>query len=354
MPKLNQKQIADRLNLSTTTVSRCFTNHPKINPETRAAVFQLAAELGYSYSVQRNAQNKDDAQRNTIAVLVGIEKTNRGARETANEIIKGISEKAASEGFAIEIHFVDPSNFLPAARSRRIIKSVSCVNWKGVILVYNFKEAAVSNIMAKFPTVSALEDYDNVDVDCISQDQSRGITRIMQHLYDLGHRKVGFMSWKYPVHTPWVERRLGAYFENVYRLGLDLDTKLVLNLKPEESIPLDQLVDQVAHLVRNDGVTAWVCAADHQAYHLIDGLNSHGISVPKECSVTGYDGVSPPEGADQVTTIRMPFRDIGISCISSLTRKMQHPIAMRRSLQVSGELMIGSTSSAPLPVPLSL
>ncbi len=347
MPKPNQKLIADRLNLSTTTVSRCFTNHPKINPETRAAVFQLAAELGYSYSIQRNAQSKNNSERNTIAVLVGIEKSNDEARETANEIIKGISEKAASEGFAIEIHFVDPSEFLPAPRSRRIIKKVSCVHWKGIILVYDFKEEAVSNIMAKFPTVSALEDYDNVDVDCISQDQSRGITRIIQHLYDLGHRRVGFMSWKYPVHTPWVERRLGAYFENVYRLGLDLNTNLVLNLKPDESIPLDELVDRVAHSIRNDGVTAWVCAADHQAYHLVEGLKSRGIRVPEDCSITGYDGRNPPDGVDQVTTIRMPFKDIGISCISSLTRKMQHPIAMRRSLQVSGELLVGSTTSEP-------
>ncbi len=347
MPKPNQKLIADKLNLSTTTVSRCFTNHPKINPETRAAVFQLAAELGYSYSIQRNAQSKEADERNTIAVLVGAEKSNKLARETANEIIKGISEKAASEGFAIEIHFVDPIAFLPAARSRRIIKNVSCVHWKGVILVYNFKEEAVSNIMVKFPTVSALEDYDTVDVDCISQDQYRGITRIMQHLYDLGHRRVGFLSWKYPVHTPWVKRRLGAYFENVYRLGLDLDTRLVLNLKPGETTPLERLVDQVAQSVRHNGVTAWVCGADHQAYHLVAGLKARGIRVPDDCSVTGYDGVSPPKGAQQVTTIRMPFKDIGISCISSLTRKMQHPIAMRRNLQVAGELLIGSSTASP-------
>ena len=44
---MNQKEIAERLNLSRTTVSRCFTNHPKINPETRARVFELATELGY-------------------------------------------------------------------------------------------------------------------------------------------------------------------------------------------------------------------------------------------------------------------------------------------------------------------
>ncbi|MBT3481552.1 MAG: LacI family DNA-binding transcriptional regulator [Opitutales bacterium] len=347
MPKPNQKQIADQLELSRTTVSRCFTNHPKINPETRSKVFQLAAELGYSYSIQRNAHAKTDSTRNTIAIIVGIEKSATQSKEPAAEILNGISEKAAAEGLEIEIHYVDPSKFLPSSRSRRIIKGVSCLHWKGVVLVYDFQEEAVSNIMAKFPTVSALEDYDDVDVDCIGQDQVRGISRIMQHLHELGHRRIGFLSWKYPVHTPWVERRLGAYVENIYRLGLELDTDLILNLKPDEQTPLDELAAQVAERA-NQGVSAWVCAADHQAYHLIDQLKTHGINVPEDCSVTGYDGQPPTEGTQQVTTIRMPFKDIGISCISSLLRKMKHPVASRRNLQVSGELLIGSTTAAPL------
>jgi LacI family transcriptional regulator len=347
MPKPNQKQIADQLELSRTTVSRCFTNHPKINPETRSKVFQLAAELGYSYSSQRNPHAKSDSARNTVAVIVGIEKSATRAKEPAAEILNGISEKAAAEGLVIEIHYVDPTEFLPSSRSRRIIKGVSCLHWKGVVLVYDFQEEAVSNIMAKFPTVSALEDYDNVDVDCIGQDQVRGISRIMQHLNELGHRRIGFLSWKYPVHTPWVERRLGAYVENIYRLGLELDPNLILNLKRDEQTPLDELTTQVAERVSH-GVCAWVCAADHQAYHLINELKSHGISVPEDCSVTGYDGQPPAEGAQQVTTIRMPFKDIGSSCITSLLRKIKHPVAMRRNLQVSGELLIGSTTAAPL------
>ncbi len=346
MPKPNQKLIADRLSLSTTTVSRCFTNHPKINPETRAQVFQLAAELGYSYSAQRNAHPKEDGERNTIAVIVGSEKAAHGDRETAAEILKGISEKAASEGLAIEVHYVDPSEFLPKIRSRKIVKNVSCVHWKGIILLYDFKEEAVSNISAKFPTVSALEDYDNVDVDCIGQDQVRGISKIMQHLFDLGHRRIGFLSWKYPVHTPWVHRRLGAYFENLYRLGLEVDPDLILNLRNEEAIPLDELSKQAAELV-NNGVTAWVCAADHQAYRLVSNFRELGISVPDQCSITGYDGQLPPKGMQQMTTIQMPFKDIGVSCITSLLRKMQHPVAMRRNLQVSGELLLGATTKKP-------
>ncbi|MEM9161272.1 MAG: substrate-binding domain-containing protein, partial [Verrucomicrobiota bacterium] len=213
-------------------------------------------------------------------------------------------------------------------------------------LIYPLQEEAVSNILAKFPTVSVLEDYDNTEVDCINQDQIRGISRLMQRLYDLGHRRIGFLSWKYPVHTPWVERRLGAYVENLYRLGLELEPNLILNLKPEEHIPLTELARQASKLTQ-EGVTAWVCAADHQAYHLMGEFRKHGIKVPEDCSITGFDGLEPPEGMPQVTTIRMPFRDIGISAVNQLFRKFDHPNDNRRNVQVSGETIIGETSAPP-------
>lgn len=348
MAKLNQKYIADELNLSRTTVSRCFTNHPKINPETRAKVFKLAAEMGYSYSTQRNAVTKKLADRKKIAVLVGISDEDRKHNDTATaeKVLIGISEKAAVEKLEIEVHYVDPKTFLPPSRARRIVKNVPCLDWKGVIIIYPLKEEAVANVMSKFPTVSALEDYDNCEVDCINQDQIRGISRVMERLVDLGHQKIGFLTWKYPVHTPWVERRLGAYVENLYRFGLELDPKRILNALPNEQIPLDELADiAIAHLEK--GVTAWVTAADHQAYHLIDDLQKRGVRVPQDCSVTGFDGVPPPPGMPQVTTIRVPFRDIGISAVSSMLRKIDHPNTSRRNIQVSGELVLGDTTAPP-------
>lgn len=347
MPKPNQKLIAEQLNLSRTTVSRCFTNHPKINPETRAKVFQLAAEMGFNYSQQRNiVSGREEGERNTIAVIIGVDKSVKDAVDTAGQILVGLTEKAATAGLEIEVHYIKPSEFNPLPRTRKLIKNVSCSNWKGVVLVYDFKEDAVKNVMAKFPTVSVLEDYHNNEVDCISQDQVRGISKLMEHLHDIGHRKIGFMSWKYDVYTPWVERRLGAYVENLFRYGIELDPELIINLRKHEYIDLPDIADQVAELVKK-GTTAWVCAADHQAYHLRTELEKRGLKIPDDCSITGYDGVTPPAEQSQITTIRMPFKDMGLSAISSLIRKMAHPTAQRHNIQISGELLIGKSTGKP-------
>lgn len=349
MAKLNQKYIADQLNLSRTTVSRCFTNHPKINPETRAKVFRLAAEMGYSYSAQRGGNNVKLQGRKKLAVIVGISEAQRSKIDikTAEALLTGITEKAAIEKLEVEVFYVDPQVFLPQSRARQIIKGVSCLDWKGAIIIYPLKEEAVSNIMAKFPTVSVLEDYDDCEVDCIHPDQIRGVSRIMQHLVQLGHKRIGFLSWKYAVNTPWVERRLGAYVENLYRFGLDLDPEIILNLRLEEQLPLDELDRLAAEYTRTKGVTAWVCAADHQAYHLQESFERLGVSVPEDCSITGFDGLTPPPGKKLLTSVRIPFRDIGISAVSSLIRKIDHPNTSRRNVQVSGEFVAGETSGPP-------
>lgn len=46
-PSVTQHSIATTLGVSRATVSRCFTNHPGISPETQAKVFDLASRVGY-------------------------------------------------------------------------------------------------------------------------------------------------------------------------------------------------------------------------------------------------------------------------------------------------------------------
>jgi LacI family transcriptional regulator len=345
LAKVDQQTIAEKLNLSRTTVSRCFTNHPKINPQTRAKVFQLAAKLGYSYSAPRNAQSPKKSARNTIAVLVGVDESAKKQVDTAAEIINGISEKAAAEKLLIEVHYVEPSSFLPGPRPRKIVPNGNSSTWKGVVLIYPFHTEAVRNLMTKFPTVSVLDHYDELELDSINPDQTRGIGAMVRHLHHLGHQRIGFLSWKYAIDAPWVERRLGAYVEYLYRLGLEFDPKLVLNVRHDEQISLEGLGLQVANYVKK-GVTAWVCAADHQAYHLVNELKKHGVSVPGDCSVTGFDGIIRPHGVPQITTVRVAFKDLGISSIVCLKRTIENPTAPRRHIQISGQTIIGKSSAA--------
>lgn len=343
---MNQKEIAERLNLSRTTVSRCFTNHPKINPETRARVFELAAEIGYAYSPPRNSLDTRDTSKSTVAVLVGEPRNAKVRVDTARQILAGISERLAAEKLTLKVHYQDPAEFDLSPRARRIVDGLNNADVLGFILLFPFKEETVANLIPKFPTICALDDYEDVEVDCVDIDQTRGIARMTQHLVELGHRELGFISWKYRVATPWVERRFGAFVENLYRYHLPFREDRIVNVSREGQIEPDEVVQSVIRMVK-DGVTGIVCAADHQAYPLVEALKSAGIRVPEDVSVTGFDGVTPPPGQGQMTTIRMPFRDIGLSSVVSLLRRVSFPAAPRRHILVCGRSIIGETTAPP-------
>ena len=98
---------------------------------------------------------------------------------------------------------------------------------------------------------------------------------LIDYLFESGHRQIAFYSIKYKFLQSWVLRRAGAYFEKMTRLGLNIDLKNMINVRPNEMKSLEESIDKAVKAIEG-GVTAFVCAADHQAYELIKGLKKRG------------------------------------------------------------------------------
>jgi DNA-binding LacI/PurR family transcriptional regulator len=95
--KTNQQKIADNLNISRTTVSRCFTNHSGVNPETRALVFSEAEKIGYTYLKPRGSKN---VSQKTIGVIICTDHENiheDHERSPGFHLMPGISEFASNK-----------------------------------------------------------------------------------------------------------------------------------------------------------------------------------------------------------------------------------------------------------------
>ena len=81
------------------------------------------------------------------------------------------------------------------------------------------------------------------------------------------------------------------------RWGRPLRDEDIVNVRHDQAMSLDESFDHVASRARK-GVTAWICAADHQAYDLIFALKKRGLRVPRDVSVTGFDGIAPDFAAN--------------------------------------------------------
>jgi DNA-binding LacI/PurR family transcriptional regulator len=130
------------------------------------------------------------------------------------------------------------------------------------------------------------------------------------------------------------------------RLKLKSSSKDIIGMFPKESAGVEQGIREAAERTRQ-GVTAWVCAADHQAYDLIQGLKKEGLKVPKDVSVTGFDGIERVGRNPALTTVQIPFREIGITGAERLAARLRKRVHGKQHVYISGKLRAGKTVAPP-------
>lgn len=344
MSVINQQEIADRLSISRTTVSRCFTNHKGINPKTRAEVFSLAAKLGYQYQQPRSAP-KSQAKSRSVGVLIcaDTDSSHRTDKENPGaELLSGISEFAQLHHWQTDVHFVSP-------RLRSIIESGYATIpgfkrrlWSGLLLMHTFPDTVVADLSARFPCVSLVEQYDMAPIDSVDANHYKGVGVLASRLRQFGHTRLGFFSRKNGAEAARAQRRLSAFVEALLRLNLPFYQEDVVHLDPTSHESAAAVYDHVAAQTRA-GVTAWMCAADLQAYDLISALKERGLRVPEDVSVTGFDGLTHPAHAPSLETVRIPYYEIGFAGARRLLDKIEKRYESTQEILLECRVMEGET-----------
>jgi LacI family transcriptional regulator len=347
MPEVNQQAIAEQLKLSRATVSRCFTNHPGINPTTRARVFQVAAELGYKHLEMRAPRNPKSVK-SSIGVLICVDEREyrRNPYQNPGErILEGVTEFAQLHGTKVDVHLVDPKarsitdpSYLRLEEMRR--------RWDGLLLVYPFPDPVINQLAPLLPVVSLVEQADHASIDCVDVDHYKGISTVIEHLVEHGHRRIGFFTRCYPVEASWSFRRYAAFMEQMARLRMAVRAKDVISVFPSPELGPAESV-QAAVERTNQGVTAWVCAADQQAYELVRGLRHAGWRVPEDVSITGFDGIAPPKDCPPLSTVEIPFREIGTTGMQRLIDRIRRRFGSSQHVLINCRLRVGGTVTAP-------
>lgn len=200
MIEVNQQLIAERLKISRATVSRCFTNHPGISPLTRARVFKVAAELGYTHLENRTLKARRSNRNLTFGVLICSEHEkdfNQQISNSREQLLAGITECAHLNSAKVEVHFVNSKDCTRNSETySKIRKMRPC--WKGIILVHPIRECFISQLSLMMPVVSLVEQSCQENLDRIDTDHHKGISAAIEHLHQQGHHRIGFFTKNYP------------------------------------------------------------------------------------------------------------------------------------------------------------
>ena len=343
MKQIKQQEIAKRLKLSRATVSRCFTNHPGINPQTRALVFETATELGYHHLSSRTNKNKTSQKIFGILICSTEEEYNRSDYvNSGKNIFKGITEYSQLKNIKLSIHFLDPSiTTINSDNFKKILNTYGKL-WDGILMIHPLPREVVDYLVLRYPCVSTVEQRTSVNLNCVDVDHYQGISYLIDYLYECNHRKIAFYSIKYKFLQSWVLRRAGAYFEKMTRLGLKIADCDMINVRPGEIMTLENSLNNAVKAIKN-GVTAFVCAADHQAYELIKGLRKRGYRIPEDVSVCGFDGIDVLDKKQQVCTVKIPNYDIGYFAAERLLEHSRKRFSSTHHTLLACSIIKGST-----------
>jgi DNA-binding LacI/PurR family transcriptional regulator len=215
-----------------------------------------------------------------------------------------------------------------------------------VLLIYPFADSIIKELSHQLPLVSLVDQLEHESIDCADVDHSSGISTVIDQLIAKGHRKIGFYTRDYTIAASWSFRRYSAFVEKMARKKLKVSNRDIIGIFPRTFGSVASGIDEAIKRTK-EGVTAWVCAADHQGYDLIDGFEDHGLKVPEDVSITGFDGIQRSADRPALTTIDIPFRAIGMTGAERLASRIRQRFGGSQSIYISGTLIEGETVGTP-------
>jgi len=204
------------------------------------------------------------------------------------------------------------------------------------------------------PIVIIGRDLSKWGINSVLVDNEAGGALAMQHLAELGHRKIAVIRG--PEEMFDSEPRWAGIQRGADAAGIKLNPKLVFQL-PGLVDPASGFEGgvQFAKKMLESGrqFTAVAAFDDLTALGVIRGLASSGIRVPRDCSVVGFDDVLPAEVATPaVTTIRQPLREMGLQAakwvMQAIAEKAPAMDEAPRLYKAKPELVVRDSTGGPL------
>jgi LacI family transcriptional regulator len=173
-------------------------------------------------------------------------------------------------------------------------------------------------------------------------DEYAGIKMVMNHLLDLGHESILFISGKESAEDSFLDRRLAAYSGLVKENGLPSSAVLYGNFTKQGSYTaLKAYLEN-----RGDKPDAIVAANDKMAWGALKLLAEKHINVPRDVSVVGFDDADEEYNGDiGLTTVRQPVAQMAKFCVDYIYECLNAGELQRVEVVMEPELIVRSTTA---------
>lgn len=328
----SQQEVAARANVSYMTVSRVVNNHPSVKKETRALVLKAIEELGYHPNASARALS---ALKTGNIGLIFPPKENVFSRPFYVELSLELEDQLNRRGYHL---FVGMTRIGDEYRDPALLIKERKVD--GLILVApRAGDPEVERLILEgLPVVILHGRCDKAAASYVDTDNVLGTSMILRYLLQLGHRTIGFVSGNMSEMN--AQDRYTSYCAEIQSAGLPLDSALVYRgdwSMESGYAAFSALRERVPEL------TALFFSNDQMALGAFRAAYDHGLSVPKDISITGYDDTKYASFAvPALTTIRQPLSEVASAGVELVLERIRGDVPAR-SVVLRPELKIRSS-----------
>ncbi len=330
---ISLRTLGEYLDLSPATISLVLNNAPgvrSIPQETRDRVIEAAAKFNYRPSFYARSLRK--RQSFTVGVLVP-----RLSDNYSTHVLEGVEEFLVEEGyFYFTVGHHRRSDLIEEYPRLLMDRSV-----EGFVLIDTILEKSLG-----VPVVAVAGHRKIQGVTNVVLDQRRAAELALRHLYQLGHRKIAFMRGS--SSSSDADDRWNSLMAVARELKLSVPADYTVELKLMVSSP--ELGYEPANELLQRGLdfTAIVCFNDISAIGAIRACMNHGLQVPSDISIVGFDDIqSAAFHNPSLTTIRQPLNQMGRVAARILLQRIRGQAAFPDVVPIHPELIIRESTCPP-------
>ena len=328
------QDIARKLNVSTSTVSKALKGAPEINQHTRKKVQDLAKAL--NYAPNQIAQSLRSQQTRTLGVIVPNLVSHFFAAS-----ISGMQDAAALQGYNLII--CQSSESFQKEKKQLLTLIASRVD--GLLVSLSKETSSYEHLQAVYDKGIPLVMFDRtceaINSSKVTVDDLEGAFKATVHLLERGYRRIAHISG--PAHLSISQKRMEGYLKAHRFYGLEPKAALI-----HHCTFLKEEVIRITHQLMNlpKPPDALFAINDGVALQAMQTIKSKGFKIPEDIALVGF--TNTPDAAllePSLTTVAQPSYQLGQMAATHILEQIRHPEAFTpRSIVLNTDLVVRESS----------
>lgn len=334
--KITIYDIAKTAGVSPATVSRMIHQPDIVAKNTRKKILDAFAlhhiypeDLKTKEKLNKSTKQKRAGQNSTILVCIPV-----WDNPFYYDILDGISDCLGQ----FQCHMLVTQEVPDQDNMLSFLNYCASIKASGIIMMHPLSENILRQLISFYPLVQCSEHNPYCeDVPYVSIDDYTISKAAVAYLISLGCRNIGFFSASYDYQ--YVQNRYRAYKTMLTMSGMTINPQYVVQVY---DFSYERILSAANHFFEiPDPPDSVFATSDKHAHAVIKAALYHGLSVPQDLKVFGFDNTSYASlSTPTISTVEQPRRQIGIESATMLLNLIKNPTDRVKPMLLNARLVL--------------